>query len=115
MTSVPSPGAVPFPQYYLIAPSGTLDLTVDDNHGRCNVVLVGTPMADDQLAQLREYSQTFQVGGRPRGRRGRLLQGGHGWDHEDGLHHAWEVPESINARLHHDLQQKFLVFSLTSP
>lgn len=51
-------------QHTVIAPgTETLDLTVDENHGRCNVVMVGVVTSTDQHAQLTAYSQRFQVGG----------------------------------------------------
>lgn len=49
-------------QYIITAPgTSTLDLTVDDNHGRCNVVFVGQQMSSTQIEQLTLYSQRFQV------------------------------------------------------
>lgn len=53
-------------QYYIIEPDSTdtLDLEVEDDHARCNIVLVGTPMSSAQMTQLTSYSQKYQVGQR---------------------------------------------------
>lgn len=50
-------------QYIITSPSSddTLDLTVDDNHGRCNVIFVGITPSAAQTTQLTEYSQKYQV------------------------------------------------------
>lgn len=56
--------SIVFRQYVILEPESdeTLDLTVDDDHARCNIVLVGTPMSSSQMAQLTAYSQKYQVG-----------------------------------------------------
>lgn len=49
-------------QYTIIAPGDdTLDLTIDEYHGRCNAIFVGTVPSAAQYAQLTAYSQRFQV------------------------------------------------------
>lgn len=38
-----------------------LDLTVDSNHGKCNVVFVGIIPTAEQKTQLQDYSRKFKV------------------------------------------------------
>lgn len=66
--TTPTPPLPPLPkrcakqQYIITAPgTDTLDLTVSDYHGRCNVVFVGTSMDTTQIEQLTNYSKRFQV------------------------------------------------------
>ncbi len=38
-----------------------LDLLVDENHGKCNVIFVGIVPSAAQKLQLQEYSRKFKV------------------------------------------------------
>ncbi len=42
-------------------PAAELDLLVDADHGRCNVIFVGIMPSAEQKLQLQDYSRMFNV------------------------------------------------------
>lgn len=50
-------------QHLIIMPgsTSTFDLTISENHARCNVVFVGVPLSVAQISQLTLFSSRFQV------------------------------------------------------